>query len=105
MSRMNKLTLSLILAATTALTVACPPPVPPGAVYVRVAPPPPIPEVLLTSPGPDFVWVRGYQRWDGTTFVWVPGNWQRAPRARAVWRDGHWKHARHGWYWVEGHWR
>ena len=100
-----RIVLGLALVTGAALTAACPPPVPPGVAYVRIAPPPLVSEVMVTAPGPDFVWVRGYHRWDGATYVWVPGSWQRPPRQRAVWVDGRWRHHRNGWYWVEGRWK
>ena len=76
-----------------------------GGVYVRVAPPVPVVEVEGVAPGPDYVWIRGYHRWDGERYVWVQGHWERRHHAGAVWVDGQWKHDRDGWYWVEGHWR
>jgi hypothetical protein len=76
-----------------------------GAVYVRVAPPVPVVEVETAAPGPEFIWVRGYHRWDGERYLWVPGHWERRPHAGAVWVNGEWKHHRDGWFWVEGHWR
>ena len=78
---------------------------PGGGVYVRVAPPVPVVEVEGTAPGPDYVWIRGYHRWEGDRYVWVPGHWERRHHAGAVWVDGHWQHDREGWFWVEGHWR
>ena len=78
---------------------------PPGVVYVRTAPPPPRTEYLAVAPGPDFVWIRGYYRWEGNDYVWVPGHYERRPRARSRWVAGHWRHSRHGWYWIDGHWR
>jgi hypothetical protein len=74
-------------------------------IYVRIAPPVPRAEVRIAAPGPGYVWIGGFHRWDGAAYVWVPGRWELAPRPRAVWRPGHWRHTRRGWYWVEGHWR
>lgn len=105
MKALSRIALGFTLAVGAALTAACPPPGPPGVAYVRVAPPPLVSEVMVTAPGPDHVWVRGYHRWDGGTYVWVPGSWQRPPRAHAVWVDGRWRHHRNGWYWVEGRWK
>jgi hypothetical protein len=92
-------------AAGLLLMTACPPPPPPGVVYVRAAPPAAQIEVVGTAPGPDFLWVRGYHRWDGAAYVWVPGRWERRPHAGAVWVDGHWSHHHNGWYWRDGYWR
>lgn len=77
----------------------------PVRVYVSVPPPVPLVEARVVAPGPSFVWIGGYHRWDGTAYLWVPGRWARPPRAHAVWIPGRWKHVRHGWYWVDGHWR
>lgn len=77
-----------------------------GRVYVRVGPPAPIVELRIDAPGPDFVWIAGYFRWDSRQYVWVPGHWARRPHARAIWVPGRWvQHGRRGWYYVEGHWR
>ena len=74
-------------------------------VYVRVGPPATVVQVRPVSPGPRYVWVEGYQRWDGRAYVWVPGRWAVPPRVRAVWVPGRWVHEHRGWYFVEGHWR
>jgi hypothetical protein len=75
-------------------------------VYVRVGPPVPVVEVRAVAPGPGYVWVAGYHRWDGRVYAWVPGRWVAPPRRRAVWVAPRWVHdRRHGWYFVEGHWR
>ena len=74
-------------------------------VYVRVGPPAPIVEVRPVAPGPRYVWVNGYHRWDGRAYAWVPGKWVLPPRARAVWVPGRWVHASRGYYWVDGRWR
>lgn len=76
-----------------------------GRVYVRVAPPPIVAERRGPAPGPDFVWVSGFYRWDGGRYTWAPGHYEHAPRPRARWVEGRWAHGRHGWYYVEGHWR
>ena len=100
-----RLALTLALAGGALLTAACPPPLPPGVVYVRTGPPAPVPEVRVVAPGPGYVWVPGYHRWDGSTYVWVAGAWQRPPRGRGRWVAGHWRHSSRGWYWVDGRWR
>ena len=93
----------LALIGGLLLTAACPPPH--GRIFVRVAPPVQIVEVEGNAPGPEYVWIRGYHRWDGQAYVWVSGRWERRPHARAVWVEGHWVKHRRGWYWEEGHWR
>jgi hypothetical protein len=76
-----------------------------AAFYVPVPPPGPIRETIIVSPGSGYVWVPGYHRWEGGHYLWVSGRWDRAPRARARWESGRWRHSRQGWYWVEGRWR
>lgn len=74
-------------------------------VYVRIGPPAPIVEHRPVAPGPGFVWIAGYHRWDGERYVWVPGRWDRPPREHAVWVPHHWVHRHGGWVLIEGHWR
>ncbi|MDQ2870154.1 MAG: hypothetical protein M3S32_05385 [Acidobacteriota bacterium] len=74
-------------------------------IWVPAPPPPPVVEVRPVAPSRRHVWAGGYHRWDGRSYVWVPGTWRRAPRARAAWAPGRWVHGRRGWYWVDGRWR
>jgi hypothetical protein len=74
-------------------------------VYVGVAPPPVVVERRPVAPGPRYVWVGGYQSWNGRAYVWVPGHWMLPPGPARVWVQGHWRHNGYGWYWVPGHWR
>ncbi len=75
-------------------------------IYVRIGPPPPRREVIVARPGPQYVWQRGYHRWDGNRYVWVPGAWVEPPqRYYHHWVPGHWRHTPRGYIWVEGHWR
>ena len=105
MKRNTAFALAVALAlGALPLVMACPPP-PPGRVYVRIPPPVAVVEVEGVAPGPEFVWIRGYHRWEGDRYVWFPGRWDRRPRAGAAWVEGHWAKHRRGWYWVEGHWR
>ena len=75
-------------------------------IYVRIGPPRAIVETRIVAPSPRHVWIAGYHRWDGATYVWVPGRWELPPEHFHTWVAGHWSHHHsHGWYWVEGHWR
>ena len=74
-------------------------------VVVRVAPPAAIVEHPVARPGPNYVWVAGYHRWDGRAYVWVPGRWEVPPHAHARWVAHRWVHRNGGWVMVEGHWR
>jgi hypothetical protein len=74
-------------------------------VYVRIAPPAPVVETRVVAPGPGYVWVGGFHRWDGKAYAWVPGHWVVPPRPHAAWVPGHWAHSHHGYWWKEGHWK
>ncbi len=75
------------------------------AQYVRVAPPPAVVERPPAAPRPGYVWVPGYQRWDGRRYVWTGGRWVAPPRRTAVWVPGHWVQRPQGWFWIQGGWR
>ena len=94
---------SLVLAGALASSVACV--TPHGRVYLRVGPPAPIVEARVAAPGPGYVWIPGYHRWNGGAYVWTPGRWDRPPRVRARWVPSHWAQDRRGWYFVDGRWR
>jgi len=99
---------ALKAAAGSAAIMMCLAAVPAWAdarVYVRIGPPAPVVEVRPAPPAPGLIWVPGYHRWDGRTYVWAPGVWRQPPHAHAKWVTGHWAHDRHGYYFVEGHWR
>jgi hypothetical protein len=75
-------------------------------VVIRVAPPPPVRVgVVGVAPGTGYVWVAGYQRWNGNGYVWVAGKWVRPPRVGMVWVQP--RYAQNGGTYVfhAGHWR
>jgi len=100
----NHLAANFLLVAATGAILACAPTPPPGRVYVVREPPPQRTEVILTRPGPEFVWVGGHWNWSGTDYEWFPGRWVPFERGHREWQPGRWAHNRHGWYWVEGKW-
>jgi hypothetical protein len=75
--------------------------------YEVDGPPPPVrEEVVVTQPGPEFIWVPGYWDWDlGVRhYAWREGRWERAHRGerwvapayelrnnRHYLRRGHWE--------------
>ena len=73
--------------------------------YVTQEPPRVRVETQTVSPGPNYVWTRGYWRWNGTTYVWVPGTWVVRPRPAAVYVEGHWLRRGSRLVWVAGYWR
>jgi len=52
--------------------------------YVRFGPPAPVVERIIASPGPNFIWVPGFYRWDGHSYNWAPGHYVLSPRARRL---------------------
>jgi hypothetical protein len=95
----KKIALALLLAFTLfpAASIA--------QVVIRIGPPPPIVERRGPPPERGFVWIDGYQRWEGGRYIWTPGRWERPPHPGARWVAHHWAH-RHGqWVLIEGHWR
>ena len=92
--------LALAIGAASACVVAG------GGMFVAVAPPAPIMEVRAGAPGPDFVWVPGFYRWDGGAYRWERGRWEHPPRRGARWEPGRWEqHGKRGWSYREGRWR
>ena len=73
--------------------------------YVTQEPPAVRVERQIVSPGPNYVWTRGYWRWNGTNYVWAPGSWVVRPRPTAVYVEGHWLRRGSRWVWVAGYWR
>jgi len=74
-------------------------------VVVRMGPPHAIVEHGAVRPSPRHVWIAGYHRWDGRTYVWEPGRWELPPREHAVWVAPRWQHRHDGYVFVEGRWR
>jgi WXXGXW repeat (2 copies) len=48
-------------------------------------PPPPRAYRVPPRPGPDYVWIEGYQYPQGGRYVWHNGYWTRPPFADAYW--------------------
>jgi hypothetical protein len=73
---------------------------------IRIAPPPPVRVgVVGVAPGPGYVWVAGYQRWNGNGYVWVAGRWVRPPRAGVIWVQPRYVHSGNTWVYYKGYWR
>jgi hypothetical protein len=85
MNPARKLSALLLVAALGAALAARA-----AEVIVRVAPPPPVSTAVIgVAPGPGYVWVPGYQRWNGSRYVWVAGRWTLPPRRGLVWVPPH----------------
>jgi hypothetical protein len=48
-------------------------------------PPPPRAYRVPPQPGPDYVWVEGYNYPEGSRYVWHDGYWTRPPYEGAYW--------------------
>jgi hypothetical protein len=86
---------------------APPPPPPQQAEVVEAPPPPPPPEsepAPPPPPGPDYGWVPGYQRWNGHSYYWERGHYDRRPHAGSRWNAAHWEGRGRGQVWVDGRW-
>jgi len=97
---MKKLLLSTLLGAAFCI----------GSLYaadvvVKVRPPAVRVEHRPVRPGANYVWVGGYNRWDGNAYVWEPGRWEVPPHAHAVWVAPRWEHRNGGYVFVTGRWR
>ena len=71
------------------------------SVGIRIGEPPaPRAYRVPNRPGPDYVWVEGYQYPQGSRYRWHDGYWTRPPYQGAYWVEPH--HADEQYYY--GHW-
>jgi|SRR5579862_5173987 len=77
----------------------------PAEVVVKLAPPKVVVEKRGPAPGAGYVWIAGYQNWDGNRYVWVPGRWEKPPHEGARWEPHKWVKRKDGWALQEGRWR
>ena len=74
-------------------------------VIIAVGPPAPIVERRLVAPGPRYIWIAGYHRWDGRAYLWVPGRWVLPPREHVAWVAPRYVHRHGGYVFYEGYWK
>jgi hypothetical protein len=99
MGMMKTLITGLILAAGLAVSTS-------AQIVVRIGPPRAQVEHRPPSPGRDYVWVSGYQSWNGNSHQWAPGRWEHPPnRHNNHWEKHHWEKRNGGWVLIEGRWR
>jgi hypothetical protein len=104
--RANRTVQKLVVLGVAAAIAACAPP--PRHMYgVRAGPPADVVETIPPAPGPAYVWVRGYYKWDrdAGAYIWVAGHWVVPPQGYHDWVSGHWADRDGGWVWIEGHWQ
>ena len=105
--RLLAATFLVAAAASPALAQLPPPPPLPDEIRPRVvvvAPPALRVETVVTRPGPEYVWARGYWDWDGDSWAWVPGTWAMAPVRSATWVPARYQRVSGGWEYVPAHW-
>jgi hypothetical protein len=76
-----------------------------GVEYAVREPPRERVEVISTSPGTEYVWVKGHWGWRRNDYEWIPGRWTVPARGFHEWVAGRWQRDRFGWFYEEGHWR
>jgi hypothetical protein len=64
------------------------------------APPAPRAYRVPPQPGPDYVWIEGYNYPENGTYKWHDGYWTRPPYAGAYWVDPYYD----GRQYIQGHW-
>ena len=77
---------------------------PPPPVIVQQAPPPMIVEQQPPCPEPGFVFIAGYNHWDGHRWGWVHGYWVRPPHPQARWMAPQYPQVGGKYNYVQGHW-
>ena len=74
-------------------------------IYASAPPPPVRVESFGPSPGPGYVYLKGYWGYNGGRYNWVPGRWDRPPAGRRHWEDGRWEKHGNRYEYREGRWR
>jgi hypothetical protein len=77
----------------------------PQYVIVREAPPPVLIERRPPMPGQGYIWIDGYQHWNGQRYEWHRGEWARPPHAQAVWVAPRYEKHDQGYRYIPGQWR
>lgn len=71
------------------------PPVP--APMVEAIPKPPV-------TGQALMWQPGHWEWNGTGYMWLPGQYVPAAGHGSLWMPGFWAQTPSGWSWTPAHW-
>lgn len=77
----------------------------PATIVVAPHPPPPTrAEIPPPAPSAQALWRFGHWSWNGTRFVWNPGQYVERPSPAASWIPGYWEQRPEGWIRVDGQW-
>jgi hypothetical protein len=79
-----------------------------GQPLAAVPPPPPYagrPEVIVSQPTPNAVWIPGYWEWTGAQYTWTPGYWAVPPVGFQVYVEGGWIFRGGGYFYRRPYWR
>ncbi len=96
MRRFAVTTISCLLAVgACAPAYYDPPPVP--AMPAEQVPAPPRSRVSL-------IWQPGHYDWNGSAYVWIPGEWVDRAGHGTLWQDGHWRRSGPTSEWVPARW-
>ena len=96
---MKKIALAVLLAVILSPAAAF------AQVSIRIGPPPPVVERRGQPPEKGYVWIAGYQQYQGDHYVWTPGRWDRPPQGHQRWVAHKWVHRGDHWEMQEGHWQ
>jgi len=85
-----------VAVAACAVTPGNPyPPVPP--LQAEAMPKPPV----TTTP---LIWQPGHWNWDGSAYVWAPGEFVPSEGHSNQWMPGYWALVSGSWVWQPAHW-
>jgi hypothetical protein len=73
-------------------------------IVVHKRPPHAVKERRPPSPGHEYMWIEGYQQWNGTTYAWQPGHWEKPPHDQAIWMAPRWQRREGGYVFTPGWW-
>jgi hypothetical protein len=100
----TKLALALVLAGSAAgCTLSASGRLNVPMIVVEEAPPPPPPQPRVEA-RTNYIWIVGYQRWDGGRYVWQEGRYERM-RPGYVYAPGRWQRQGKGHVYVQGEWK
>lgn len=68
--------------------------------------PAPMSEVIPKPPvsATPLIWQPGHWDWNGTAYVWAPGQYVPAEGHGSMWLPGYWQKTEAGWQWQPAHW-